>query len=81
VAEPVSVSVNGFGTAKVEESKIAAAVRELWDLTPNGIITSLNLRRGIYSPTSAYGHFGRTHENFTWEKLDRVDAVRRLLGL
>jgi S-adenosylmethionine synthetase len=81
VAEPVSVSVNGFGTAKVEESKIAAAVRELWDLTPNGIITSLNLRRGIYSPTSAYGHFGRMHENFTWEHLDRVDAVRRLLGL
>ena len=83
VAEPVSVRVETFGTGKVEEAKIAAAVRELWDLTPAGIISSLDLRRGIYRRTAAYGHFGRPGSDaaFTWERLDRVDAVKSTLGL
>ncbi len=83
VAEPVSVRVETFGTAKVEDSKISAAIRELWDLTPNGIISGLDLRRGIYRRTSAYGHFGRPGSDaaFTWERLDRVDAVKKTLGL
>jgi S-adenosylmethionine synthetase len=83
VAQPVSVRVDAFGTAKVDEAKINACVRELFDLTPNGIISSLNLRRGIFSATSAYGHFGRpgSAEGFTWELLDRVDDVKSHLGL
>ena len=83
IAEPVSVRVDTFGTNKVDEAKISACVRELWDLTPNGIITDLALRRGIYRRTAAYGHFGRPagDDGFTWEKLDRVDAVKAQLGL
>ena len=83
VAEPVSVRVDTFGTNKVDEAKIESAVREIWSLTPNGIITSLNLRRGIYRRTAAYGHFGRpgSDDAFTWEKLDKVDAVKQHLGL
>jgi S-adenosylmethionine synthetase len=67
----------------VDELKINQAVRELFDLTPNGIIGSLNLRRGIFSPTSAYGHFGRpgSADRFTWEQLDRVDDIKSALGL
>jgi S-adenosylmethionine synthetase len=81
VAQPVSVRCESFGTGHVSDDAIAGAVRELWDLTPNGIIESLQLRRPIYGPTSAYGHFGRDHENFTWEKLDRVAELKSLLGL
>jgi S-adenosylmethionine synthetase len=81
VAQPVSVNVNSFGTGKVADEQIVAAVREVWDLTPNGIISGLDLRRGIYSPTAAYGHFGREGDSFTWEKLNRVDDVKSKLGL
>jgi S-adenosylmethionine synthetase len=81
VAQPVSVRVESFGTARVPEDAIVAAVRELWDLTPNGIIEGLQLRRGIYGPTAAYGHFGRSDASFSWEALDRVDAVKAQLGL
>ncbi len=81
VAQPVSVRVDTFGTEKTDPAKISDAVKELWDLTPAGIISSLDLRRGIFRPTSAYGHFGRTGDTFTWEKLDRVDDVKRQLGL
>jgi len=83
VAEPVSVRVDTFGTNTIDETKINACVREIWDLTPNGIITSLNLRRALYRRTSAYGHFGRpgSDDAFTWERTDRVDAVKKALGL
>jgi S-adenosylmethionine synthetase len=81
VAQPVSVRVDAFGTAKVDEAAISACVRELFDLTPNGIITALNLRRGIFRQTAAYGHFGRTGEGFTWEELDRVDEIKSKLKL
>jgi S-adenosylmethionine synthetase len=80
VAEPVSVRVESFGTAKVPDERMTSIVRELWNLTPNGIITDLKLRRGsLYRRTAAYGHFGREEEGFSWEKLDRVDAIREML--
>jgi len=83
VAEPVSVRVESFGTARADEEKIEACVRELWKLTPNGIITSLDLKRPMYRRTAAYGHFGRpgSDDAFTWERLDRVDDVKQYLGL
>ena len=81
MAEPVSVRVDSFGTGNVSDEQMTQAVRELWDLTPNGIITGLQLRRAIFRDTAAYGHFGREGEGFTWEKLDRVEDVRSHLGL
>jgi S-adenosylmethionine synthetase len=83
VAQPVSVRVDTFGTGKVDELRINACIRDLFDLTPNGIIGSLDLRRAIFSPTSAYGHFGRpgTADGFTWEQLDRVEDIKSALGL
>jgi S-adenosylmethionine synthetase len=77
VPEPVSVMVDGFGTATVPEERITVIVRELFALTPKGIIESLDLRRPIYKPTAAYGHFGRTGPGFTWERTDRADALRK----
>jgi S-adenosylmethionine synthetase len=83
VAQPVSVRVDTFSTARVDEAKINSCVRDLFNLTPNGIIRSLNLRRGMFSPTSAYGHFGRpgSADAFTWELTDRVDDIKSALGL
>jgi len=78
IAEPVSVMVNGFGTEKVDASKLEAAAREVFHLRPAGIIESLNLLRPIYSKTAAYGHFGRAEPEFTWEKTDQVSALRSL---
>ena len=72
VAEPVSVLVDTFGTAKVDEAKIADLVRANFKLTPKGIIESLNLRRPIYRKTAAYGHFGRNDPDFTWERPTRL---------
>ncbi len=80
-AEPVSVSVDSFGTGKVSDSKITKVVRNLFDLTPNGIITKLELRRPIYRRTACYGHFGRIEEGFSWEKTDKVDELKRALSL
>jgi S-adenosylmethionine synthetase len=87
VAEPVSVMVDTFGTGTVPDSAIMAAVQQVFDLTPKGIIDALDLRKPIYSATAAYGHFGRTpHKNgngrrghtlFTWERTDRVNALKR----
>ena len=76
VADPVSVLVQTFGTGKLPESEIEKLVREHFKLTPKGIIESLNLRRPIYKQTSAYGHFGRTEPDFTWEATDKVSALR-----
>jgi len=77
VAEPVSVMVDTFGTANVAEEKITEIVREIFKLTPKGIIEALDLRKPIYKATAAYGHFGRTGPGFTWEKIDRADALRK----
>ena len=81
VVEPVSILVNTHGTGVVEEEKIEACVRELFDLTPQGIMDMLDLLRPIYKKTAAYGHFGRELPEFTWEKTDKVDAIKAYLGL
>jgi len=80
VAEPVSVLVETFGTSSVDEGKIASAIREVFNLTPSGIIRSLELLKPIYQQTSAYGHFGRTGDGFTWERTDRVNDLIKALG-
>jgi S-adenosylmethionine synthetase len=81
VAEPVSVMVDSFGTANVSEEKITSLVRENFQLTPKAIIETLDLRRPIYKPTAAYGHFGRSGPGFSWERTDRADALRKAAGL
>jgi S-adenosylmethionine synthetase len=75
--EPVSVMVDAFGTGKVGDEKLTKIVREVFDLTPKGIIERLKLRRGIYRKTAAYGHFGREDKDFTWEFADYVDELRK----
>jgi len=81
VANPVGIYLETFGTEKVETSKIENAIREIFDLRPRAIVEQLDLLRPIYSKTAAYGHFGRELPEFTWEKLDRVDALRSALSL
>jgi len=76
VAEPVSVLVDTFGTGKVERTKLEEIVRANFQLTPKGIIESLNLRRPIYRKTAAYGHFGRDEKDFTWEATDKAAALK-----
>ena len=80
-AAPVGLYVESFGTAHVDEASIIDAIREVFDLRPAAIIRDLDLLRPIYAATSTYGHFGRELPDFTWEKLDRVDALRSLTGL
>ena len=80
VAEPVSVMVDTFGTGAIPNSQITEIVRALFKLTPKGIIETLDLRRPIYRPTAAYGHFGRTGPGFTWERTDKADAIRKEAG-
>lgn len=79
VAEPVSVNVNHYGTGKVATEKLEQAVKQLWDLRPGRILKDLDLLRPIYSPTAAYGHFGRNEETFSWEKLNKVDQLKAAL--
>jgi S-adenosylmethionine synthetase len=79
VADPVSVFVNTYGTGKTEDHRIADFIREKIDMTPNGIISRLNLKRPIYQKTSVYGHFGRDDRDFTWEKLNLVKLFRKLI--
>jgi len=81
VVEPVSIMVETHGTATVEESKLEACVRDVFDLRPAGIIRDLDLLRPIYRQTAAYGHFGREIPDFTWERTDRVEEIRSWLGL
>jgi S-adenosylmethionine synthetase len=81
VVQPVSIMVDTHGTGMVEEEKIEACIKDLFDLSPKGIIESLNLLRPIYRRTAAYGHFGREEDLFTWEKTDRVDEIKSYLGL
>ena len=81
VAQPVSVLVETFGTAKIDEEKIAELVRKNFSLSPTGIIRELNLLRPIYNKTAAYGHFGRTDVELPWEALDKVEALKEQAGL
>ena len=78
VADPVSLLVDTQGTSKVDESKITEAVREIFPLTPKGLIEYLNLRRPMYKKTAAYGHFGRNEPEFNWERTDKAEALRSL---
>ncbi len=81
VAHPLSVMIDTFGTAKVDEDKLLKVIMELFDFRPGAIIKKLNLLRPIYKKTAAYGHFGRNEEEFTWEKLDMVDELKRAFNL
>ena len=81
VAQPVSVMVNTFGTGKIAEEAIEALVAEHFDLRPKGIVQSLDLLRPIYKGSAAYGHFGRTESQFTWEKTDKADALKVASGI
>jgi S-adenosylmethionine synthetase len=81
VVQPISIMVNSHGTAIVPEEKLEACVKALFNLTPKGIIESLDLLRPIYRKTAAYGHFGRELSEFTWEKTDKVAAIQAYLGI
>ncbi|WP_428608035.1 methionine adenosyltransferase [Sedimenticola sp.] len=81
VAEPTSISIETFGTAKIDEVKIAQLVREHFDLRPYGILQMLDLVKPIYQKTAAYGHFGREEPEFTWERTDMAEALRAEAGL
>jgi len=81
VAEPTSISVQTFGTGKIEDDRIIELVREHFDLKPKGLIKMLDLLRPIYAATAAYGHFGREEADFTWEKTDKADALKDAAGL
>ena len=76
IAEPTSIAVNTFGTGKIPENKIVQIIQNVFDLTPYGIIDSLNLLDKQYFPTSVFGHFGRDGSNFSWEQLDKVDILK-----
>ena len=80
VAEPVSVMTDTFGTGTIPNSQITEIIRALFKLNPKGIIETLDLRRPIYLPTAAYGHFGRTGAGFTWERTDKAEAIRKEAG-
>ncbi len=80
VSKPTSINVDCFGTNKIPEEKISELVYDNFDVTPKGIIKTLDLKRPIYKKTAAYGHFGREDANFTWEKLDKVDVLKKALS-
>ncbi len=80
VADPVSIHVDTYGTGTVDDRRLEAVVRDIFPLTPKGIIDHLELRRPIFRPTAAYGHFGRDEEGFTWEHLDHVDDLKSAVG-
>ena len=79
VSEPTSISIETYGTGKLSDEEITALVRDNFDLRPRGLIEMLDLRRPIYQPTASYGHFGREEANFTWEKTDKVEALKKAL--
>jgi S-adenosylmethionine synthetase len=81
VAEPTSITVETFGTSKLSEDRLVQIVRDNFDLRPKGLIKMLDLLRPIYQTTAAYGHFGRTEETFSWEKTDKVDALKDAAGI
>jgi len=81
VAEPVSIYVDTFGTGRVPQETLVQLVRDNFQMTPRGIIESLQLRRPIFKKTAAYGHFGRTEPEFTWERTDKAEALRAASGV
>ena len=81
VARPVSIFVETFDTETVDPAKLSAAINEIFDLRPAAIVDQLQLKRPVFAPTAAYGHFGRTGDGFTWERTDRVDELKSALGL
>jgi S-adenosylmethionine synthetase len=81
VSEPTSISVETFGTGKIDETRIVELVREHFDLRAGGLVKMLDLLRPIYAKTAAYGHFGREEPEFSWENTDKVDALRDSAGL
>jgi len=81
VEDPVSIMVDTFGTGKIDDSALEALVRMHFMLTPKGIIESLDLRRPVYKKTAAYGHFGRSEPEFTWERTDKAALLRKESGI
>ena len=81
VPEPVSVLAETYGTGKIPQEKIVKLIRKNFDLTPKGMIDTLDLRRPIFKKTAAYGHFGRNDPDFTWEKTDKAETLRKEAGL
>jgi S-adenosylmethionine synthetase len=81
VAQPVSMNIETFGTGHISDEKILELTRDHFDLRPGAIIRNLNLRRPIYRPTAAYGHFGRTDIDAPWEQTDKAEALRKAAGL
>jgi len=81
VPEPVSILVDTHETGRIEEKEIAKLIRNNFNLTPKGIIDHLQLRRPIYKKTAAYGHFGKTDPDFTWEKTDKAEILKREAGI
>lgn len=81
IAEPVSIMVDTYGTGKIPDEKIVEMIRDMFDLTPAGIIKFLDLRRPIYKKTAVYGHFGRNEKEFTWERTDSAEKLRKEAGL
>ena len=81
VAHPVSIMIDTFGTEKITQLKILALIKEIFDLRPEAIIRHLNLRRPIFKKTASYGHFGREDEDFTWEKTDKVEILKKKAGI
>jgi S-adenosylmethionine synthetase len=81
IAEPISISVETFGTGKITHERIIQLIREFFDLRPRGLIHMLDLERPIYKPTAAYGHFGRNEPNFTWEHTDKAALLRDAAGI
>jgi S-adenosylmethionine synthetase len=81
VPEPVSIHVDDFGTGKGTHDKLVKIIRKNFDMTPKGIVKTLNLRRPIYKKTAAYGHFGRNEPEFTWEKTDKASKLKKEAGL
>ncbi len=79
VAKPVSITVDTFGTGTVSEEKIVEVIEQVFDLRPAAIIDALQLRRPIYKQTAAYGHFGRTDIDLPWERLDKVEEIKKVL--
>jgi S-adenosylmethionine synthetase len=81
VADPVSVYVDTFGTGRIGVPQLVELVREHFQMTPRGIMESLQLRRPIFKKTAAYGHFGRSEPEFTWERTDKAEALRAAAGI
>jgi S-adenosylmethionine synthetase len=81
VAHPLSINVETFGTGKIDDEHIAKLIAETFDLRPGAIIRDLDLRKPIYQKTAAYGHFGRDDVDFTWERTNKADALRKAAGL